>query len=359
MFIDADAHVDECADTWTYFPKSASDFRPVDMRFEDGEGPDYIAKSRPSTGIFVDGELYRRVIRDDEETNTTLETRELRDIPTRLRQMDELDVDVQVLYPTLLLKEVTRRPEVEVAVCESYNRWIADRCSESNGRLRWVATVPYHSIDDARREMRRAKDEGAIGILKRGVECDERRSGSPYFHPIYELAQELDLPVCMHVAHPHSGVHNSFTKTQPAMFTTAYTIDGFLSLLMDGVAKRFPQLRFGFIEAAASWLPYALWLSSFEQLFSNRPGEHANRRGAYAQVLEDARFYVTCEATEDLPYVLSVVGDNQLCVGTDYGHSDRAAIRLVHSEVMQNPDIDPKSAEKLTSVNGRALYGLA
>mgnify|MGYP001499972194 CR=1 FL=1 len=50
--------------------------------------------------------LLRRTIRrwrDDVRTGTVQATRELVDVEARLRDMDELNIDVQVLYPTLFL----------------------------------------------------------------------------------------------------------------------------------------------------------------------------------------------------------------------------------------------------------------
>jgi predicted TIM-barrel fold metal-dependent hydrolase len=358
MFIDCDSHIDECVETWSYFPKSKIDLRPAEMTFDPGQEPGYLA-ARPSRGVFIDGELYRHILRRDDTTGTTMKTRELRDIPLRLKHMDDLGVDSQVIYPTTLLTEVTKRAEVEVPLCESYNRWLADRCSDSGGRLRWACVLPVRSIDDALKELRRAKDDGAVAIFKRGYECDERRASDPYFHPIYELAEELDIPICMHIARPNTGVHSALSKTRPGLFSAAYNIDAFLGLLMDGVTEKFSKLRFGMVESAAGWLPYALWLSSFDKLFSNEPGKRAALRGSYAKVLEDERIFVTCESTEDLPTLIASVGDNCLCVGSDYGHSDRAAIMQAHSNIMERTDIDKASAEKITSDNGRALYGIS
>lgn len=356
MFIDADAHIIECADTWSYFPEKLADFRPAEMSFDEGATPPFLQK-RPSRGIFIDGQIYRHIIRSDSSTGTTEATRELYDVPARLQDMDALGVDVQVLYPTTLLTEVTRRPEVEIPLCESYNRWLADRCGDSNGRLRWAALLPYHSIPDALREMRRVKEAGAVGIFKRGIECDDRRAGDPYFDPIYELAQELDLPICNHISHPYTGHHNAMTKTQLSIFTSAYTVDAFLSVLMDGVCQRFPSVRFGFVEAAAGWLPYALWLAGFESLFSNQRTDTALE--SYAQLLEEARIFVTFEQSEDLPYLLSRAGDAHLCLGSDYGHSDRAAIREAHRLVSERADLSEETKARLTGGNARVLYGLA
>ena len=109
-----------------------------------------------------------RFVRDDGNTRTTVETRELLDVQARLRDMDAMGTEVQVLYPTLFLMEATERPEVSTALRRSYNRWLADRCAESRGRLRWVCLPPLMNMDETIKELQFAKDHGACGILKKG-----------------------------------------------------------------------------------------------------------------------------------------------------------------------------------------------
>src|SRR5271170_6182290 len=112
------------------------EFGPIEMTF--ARQPGYVERrDGPKTGLFIDGQLFGQFIRDDIETNSTLEIRRLVDVTGRLKRMDELDIEYQVIYPTLLLSEITARPELEVVICESYNRWLGDRCSESGGRLQW------------------------------------------------------------------------------------------------------------------------------------------------------------------------------------------------------------------------------
>ena len=67
-----------------------------------------------------------------------------------------MGTEVQVLYPTLFLMEATERPEVATALRRSYNRWLADRCAESHGRLRWVC-LPPRSTRWWSRTLRRAR----------------------------------------------------------------------------------------------------------------------------------------------------------------------------------------------------------
>ena len=112
------------------------------------------------------------------------------DIDVRLRHMDELGIDVQVIYPTLLLSEPAEHAEVELAITRSYNKWLADRCAASGGRLRWLCVPPTRSMDQALETLRFSKAHGACGVLKKGdreggrwpcdptsVRCTKKRSG--------------------------------------------------------------------------------------------------------------------------------------------------------------------------------------
>lgn len=361
MFIDVDAHVDECQETWSYFPKSVADLRPAEMIFPPGGQPGYL-RDQQTHGWFIDGLIYHRNKRNDQITGTTVDARELYDPTARVADLDRLGIKTQVLYPTLLLYEITRRPELDVAICESYNRWIGDRCADSGGRLRWVATLPYRSVPAALSEMRRAKKAGAVGIFKRGFECDERRANDAYFNPIYELAQELDLPVCLHSSRPYVGLSNGLTRTQLGLFGPAFIQDAFLALLMANTSARFPDLRFGFVEAGAGWVPYMLWLSHFDpHLVTDRPGseEFVSSRDRFERLLDDRRIFVTCEASENLPVLIDQVGDSAFCVGSDYGHADRAAVLGAHKQVVDRDDLERSSVEKITTGNGARLYGFA
>jgi hypothetical protein len=49
--------------------------------------------------------------------------------------MDQLGVNIQVLYPTVFLMPITNRPDSELALCRSYNRWLADICRDGKERL--------------------------------------------------------------------------------------------------------------------------------------------------------------------------------------------------------------------------------
>src|SRR5947207_8486443 len=75
---------------------------------------------------FVDGVYVGKVRNVGHDTSK--ESREMEDLEARLKHMDELGVDIQVLYPTIFLRPYNKRPELELAVTRSYNRWLVGIC---------------------------------------------------------------------------------------------------------------------------------------------------------------------------------------------------------------------------------------
>src|SRR5258706_97667 len=176
--IDSDAHVLETEHTWDYMLESERALKPRIVP----------TPNDPTSGgesWLVDGTYIGKARNVGHDTSRA--AREMEDITARLKHMDELNIDVQVLYPTIFLRPFTRQPEVELAVARSYNRWLVDIWKKAPERLRWVAVLPLLSMDKAIEEARYAKENGACGIFMRGLEGDKHIS-DPYFFSIYEEA---------------------------------------------------------------------------------------------------------------------------------------------------------------------------
>jgi predicted TIM-barrel fold metal-dependent hydrolase len=349
--IDADAHVIETPDTWRYFEESERHLVP--RLLSQTFGGDLIGNEGAAVREFWMVE--ERSFAKDRNVgfDTSKESREMQSVAARLRHMDALDIEVQVLYPTLFLRPVVQEPARELACCRSYNRWLADIWAQGEGRLRWVAKVPLLLLEKSpqviRDELLWARDHGACGIFLRGLEC-ERAVGDPYFYPLWEMAGDLDLPIGFHSGNGsflHHDLFNSdttFTKFKLAV------VGAFHTLLEKELPSRFPKVRWGFIEVSAQWVPYVL----------NDIADRFRRKGKSfpAKPLEANRIWVACENTDDLPYILTHAGEDHLMIGTDYGHHDPStelnAIRLLRHDNRLAPAIIDKILEK----NPRAFYGL-
>ena len=54
--------------------------------------------------------------------------------------------------------------EIDVAMKRAYNRWLGDRSDASGGRLRWACMPPLMNMEETIKEMRWAKDHGAVAV---------------------------------------------------------------------------------------------------------------------------------------------------------------------------------------------------
>jgi len=105
LSIDADAHVIETEKTWDYLEGSDRRYRPVPITVDMPSGK--------TQNFWIIG---RRLIggRDNIGQDTSKESREMANIDSRLKHMDEIGTGVQVLYPTLFLRPVTDNPRIEL-----------------------------------------------------------------------------------------------------------------------------------------------------------------------------------------------------------------------------------------------------
>ena len=339
--IDADAHVLETERTWSYMAESERAYKPRIVATPQDE-------TSGGESWLVDGTYIGKARNVGHETPR--ESREMDDIQARLKHMDELEVDVQVLYPTIFLRPYTRRPEIELALTRSYNHWLSDIWKAAPERLRWVAVLPLLTMDKALEEARFAKENGACGIFMRGLEGDKRLS-DPHFFPLYEEAGRLDMPICVHSATGSFAVHDFFAdECGFAKFKLA-VVASFHGLLFNKIPAKFPNTRFAFIEVSSQWVPYAI--HDFARRFERR-GETVEKKN----VLRDNRIYVACQTDDDLPYVLGYAGDDQLVIGTDYGHNDTSSEILALRKLKEDGEISPRIINKILDDNARALYGL-
>lgn len=345
--IDADAHVLETPETWRYIGEAEKHFTPMVVNRTAGAIQHGLAGNEVGEYWVIDGRLVPK--QDNAGLDTTAAAREMRDIPARLAHMDELGIDVQVLYPTVFLRPMTLNVDLGFALCRSYNRWLADIWSQSPDRLRWVAMPPLMSMDKVADEMAFAKDHGAVGIFVCGLECD-RQLSDPYFFPLYEIASKLDMPICIHSATNSFTMHDFFLHDAGFNKFKLATIGAFHVLIFHAIPTRFPDVRWAFIEVSSQWVPYLINDLSIRFKRQGKPlGD---------DVLARNNIYVACQVTDDLPYVLGYAGEDNLVVGTDYGHADTAteidALRMLKADGR----VPAHVVDKILDDNARALYAL-
>ena len=343
-YIDADTHIVEDTDIWTSIPKADQDVAPkVVMAAPEVGKPGVFA-----TGQYwmVDGELYGKggqaLIHYEEGT------RNLQNAKARVGQMDEWGIGAQIIYPSIFLGLTAKSPRTELVMTRAYNRWLADICSQHKGRLYFVAVPSAQNIEASVADMKEWADKGACGILLRGYE-DDKLLNHKYFWPLYKKADELGLPICIHIGAGSRSLRNVEGQGGNPINLTVPNLLAYSSIVNHGIPSDFPNLKFGIIESGAEWLPFAM---SRARRYRERyqVADHTEK------LLADKRLFITCEFHEDIPQIVKHVGEDALLLGTDYGHSDTSTELRAHALLGERPEIGKALGEKIAATNARAFY---
>lgn len=164
--LDADTHIAESEAMWGYIDRAMYPRRPVLITIPD----DTWYKERNAFWL-IDGEIFPKPAgkasfslitpsaqkKEFGRGDIHLAVRELTEPLARLKDMDKIGVEIQVIYPTLFLVYLTDDATLEAALCKAYNRFIADACGHAPERLKWVAILPLRDIAASLAEMHWAK----------------------------------------------------------------------------------------------------------------------------------------------------------------------------------------------------------
>jgi predicted TIM-barrel fold metal-dependent hydrolase len=359
LAIDADAHVEESVETWKYLDPALHAKRPIPVTL-----PTDTQFSEFNAVWIIDNK-----IRQAAATPTTSEVaknkgigigaQELTDVPARLADLDAVEIQKQVIYPSAWIGCMSDDPELEAALASSYNEFMATQCAQANGRLWYAAVVPYRRPDLAVAEIRRVKERGsAASIFTRGMEWDMPLN-HPSFLPIYEEAERQDLAIAVHIGFGSPAINRmfeglprlsprdrSFIPPRGRGLVSALLVHfGFISIMEAHLPEQFPRLRWTFLEVGSEWLTGAVTRLS-------DAGQETFRK-----TLADGRFFISCEPPEDIPYLMSRFGEECFVVASDYPHADEFRHDRLEASFAHH-ELSDETLQRLLWSNPGRCYGI-
>jgi uncharacterized protein len=356
--IDADAHVIESEATWDYLTRAEREL----VESATLEGPDGSVRY----GWKIDGRFQTAGSSSNDlaEVSMTSEIRKLTDVEGRLRMMDDLGIDVQVIYPSLFLYNVSEDPAAEAALSRSYNRFVADQIAKSDGRMYSVVVAPFMNVDAAIEEIRYGADHGAKAVLWRGMEHG-MFPDDPYFAPVLDVMNDLGLPLCSHAGNGTRALKELNPRITPFSSIFPQKIPGimaFHNVMGSDLSSRYPNIKFGFIELTAAWVPYVLQDVVLRVLSPGGWQPHREKdqfkSADIAALMEERHVFVAAQTIDDLPYILQYSGPNTIVAGTDFGHADTSSELRALDRIHETPGVDSQILDNILDANPRALYGV-
>ncbi|MPZ00608.1 MAG: amidohydrolase family protein [Actinophytocola sp.] len=278
----------------------------------------------------------------------------------REQVLDRYDVDYAILTGDEAIEASTlANPYYANALTSAYNDWLVQEWLPADPRLKGSLVVAPQDPHGAAAEIRRMGDHDDIVqvLMSSG---SQRPYGDPFFHPIWEAAAELDLPIAVHLggqgglnANPIGcGPTTFFWETHALLCETGMA--HLASTIAHGVFERWPNARLILVECGVAWVPPILWrldedyraLRKETPWLRRLPSEYAHEHiRMTTQPLEQPR------SPEALWPALDDIGArDMLMFASDYPHWDFEDPRFLRlPESWREPVLDG---------NARDVYGL-
>lgn len=194
------------------------------------------------------------------------------------RRMDEFGVDFTVLYPTAGLG-LTRiaNDDMRRATCRAFNIYSAEQFAKYSDRTTPVAVIPMHNPEEAVAELEHAVGELGLkaimmgSLIPRQIEAfkdvpeelkrftqwyDTLGLDSAYnYDTVWQKCVDLKVMPTFHTGSRGMGNRNSpsnFVYNHLGHFAAANEAVA-KALVLGGVTRRFPSLKFAFQEGGVAW----------------------------------------------------------------------------------------------------------
>jgi aminocarboxymuconate-semialdehyde decarboxylase len=270
----------------------------------------------------------------------------------RLRDMDEMGVDIQVVSPTSLQHYYWADLDLAREIVSLWNEKMAEQCARHPDRLVALGNVslqhPGLAVEQLDHCTRKLEMRGVeISTTVNGMELDD-----PAFAGFWARAEELGCVVFIHPAGTAiSGRLNRF-YLQNIIGRPIETTIALSHLIFGGVLDRHPGLK---ILAAhgGGYLPF--YAGRSDHGYSVRPESHTAQH-APSEYLRRIHFDTLVYSPESLRDLISKVGASQVMAGTDYPF-DMGSYDL-HELVQAAGQLTGAEPAAILGANAVQLFGL-
>ena len=331
--IDADGHVLEPPDLWENYLEDAYRDRALRIRVDD-EGLEYLEINGKPSQRTRKGSLGIMGAMGAEDLKPSPDRRYADSMPLgacnasdRLALMDQENLACSLLYPTIgLLWEVEETdPEISLAYARAYNRWIADFCRDSGGRLVPIAMLTLLDPEGSAAELERAVRDGCKGCWVNPFNHNRVIHGHSDHDILFTKCVELDVPFAIHPTfHPHATAAGIFDWPAEGagfggmIWLRSIVQQALISFIALGTLDRFPTLRVGVLESGSGWIGAMLdRLDAF-----TRSMNLAGKRPTASEYFRRQCFISGDPDETAAPYTVDHVGPDNFMWATDYPHPD-------------------------------------
>lgn len=356
--VDVDAHHYE-NDSWAELTQYIED--PIIRQQSEAS----IAKGSGRGTVFIPGQvgnqdvggrIQRYATRQQEKGDPGVH----RDISLIRRSMEMMGIDYTIVFPTPMLNlGLHPQTDVEVAIATGYARWITERVLPEDPRVKTMLYLPFNTPEAAIRLVERFGDApGVVGFMVTSVRYKPVYDNA--YMRLYARLEEMGLPLAFH------GAHNWYERSMEQLnkFISAHAL-GFpfynmihlTNLVVNGIPERFPRLKFIWMEAGLSWIPFMMqrldseymMRTSEAPLLKRKPSEYMQEMYFSTQPIEIPAKPEFLEVTFEM-----INAENHLLYASDYPHWDFDLPRVIYDL----PFLKEEAKRKILGGNAMELFKL-
>jgi aminocarboxymuconate-semialdehyde decarboxylase len=274
-------------------------------------------------------------------------------IDRRLRDLDAMGIDIQVVAPAPGQNYYTVDPRVAEVAHRLANDGVAEYCARKPDRFLGLGVVSLQEPELAVREL-----DYVMGHLKlKGVEIltnvDGQELSDPKFRPFFAKAEELGAFIMMHpngFTHGDRLSHFYFNNVLGNPLETTLALH---HLIFSGTLARFPDLKLMAVHGGG-YLP--AYSGRIDHAWGARTDSHAQLPLAPTTYLRQVYLDTVVFTYHQLAYLIEVFGPDRILMGTDYPFDMAEYDPLGHVAGVRG--IDESTLERIAGGNARRVLGL-
>ncbi len=274
------------------------------------------------------------------------------DTARRLEDLAAMGLELQAVSPMPELLSYWMEAADAQQLLRFLNEEIARMVADSGGKLVGLGAVPLQDMALAIRELEYVIQTLGFAGVEVGSNINGRPIGAPEFDPFFEACEQLGAAVFVHALRP---AMERLVGPAPLQQVLGYPSDVGLaaaSVLTTNLIERRPGLRIAFSHGGGT---LGLLLPRLQQAWGVFP---ALKDAITASPREQARklFYDTLVFDgPTLAHLVSLYGETQLLVGTDYPFNfhERDPVGAI-----ERAGFDPATNDLLLRANAQRFLGL-
>ncbi|MCW5822604.1 MAG: amidohydrolase [Cyanobacteria bacterium TGS_CYA1] len=238
------------------------------------------------------------------------------DASARIEDCKRSGVTIQVLSTVPVMFSYWAEPKHALDLSKFLNDDLAKVVKSNPARFVGLGTIPMQAPDLAVQELERCvKDLGLLGV-QIGSHVNNWNLSDPALLPVFEAANDLDAFIFVH-PWDMMGQERMTRYWLPWLVgMPAETCLAICSMIFSGIFERFPKLRVAFAHGGGS---FPATIGRIEHGFQARPDlcaidNDVNPRDYLGRFLVDSLVH----DSKALKYLLDVVGEDSIALGTDY-----------------------------------------